>query len=120
MRTRANAEHRGEHLMDRGSGRVVRALLGVSGAVLSIVGFVLAAGGLMSPLDGSSFYAVAGVALIVAGAFVAKLNGAGAWTYTALMAATFGLGFSFAAGGLHSASPISAHSLNKDTIGDRP
>jgi glucose dehydrogenase len=105
--------------VDRQYGRALRALFAVSGALLSIIGFVLAAGGLMSTFGGSSFYALAGLALIVVGAFVAKRNRAGAWTYTALMAATFGLGISFVAGGLHSVSPASAHSLNNDTTGDR-
>ena len=119
MRARAKAGDCGEHLVDRQFGGVLRALLGVSGALLSMIGFVLAAGGLISTLEGSSFRALAGVALIVVGAFVAKRNRAGAWTYTVLLAATFGLGISVVAGGFHLGSPTSAHSVNNDKMGDR-
>jgi hypothetical protein len=119
MRAKPNAVSCGEQPADRQYARARRALFGVSGALLSIIGFMLMAGGLLSTADGSSFNALAGLALIVAGAFIAKRNRAGAWTYTTLMAATFGLGISFIAGGLHSESTASAHSLNSNTMGGR-
>jgi len=65
-----------------------RTVLGFSGALLSIVGIVLAVGGLMSISDGSPFYCLAGIGLAVSGALVAKRNRAGAWTYLAVFAAT--------------------------------
>jgi quinoprotein glucose dehydrogenase len=66
----------------------VRTVLGFSGALISIAGIVLTAGGLMSPFDGSAFYAVAGLGLAISGALIAKRNRAGAWTYLAVFALT--------------------------------
>jgi hypothetical protein len=72
MRTRARAIN--HDASDRHYAvAAARTLLGISGALISIIGFVL----------------------IVSGAVIAKHNRAGAWTYTALIAATFGLGLSF-------------------------
>jgi glucose dehydrogenase len=65
-----------------------RTILGFSGAFLSIAGIVLTAGGLMSPFEGSAFYAVAGVGLTISGALIAKRSRAGAWTYLAVFAVT--------------------------------
>jgi quinoprotein glucose dehydrogenase len=65
-----------------------RTVLGFAGAFLSIAGIVLAAGGLLSPFDGSAFYAVSGLGLTISGALIAKQNRAGAWTYMAVFAAT--------------------------------
>jgi glucose dehydrogenase len=65
-----------------------RTVLGFSGALVSTAGIVLTAGGLMSPFDGSVFYAVIGVGLTVSGALLAKRNRAGAWTYLGVFAAT--------------------------------
>jgi hypothetical protein len=76
-----------------------RTLLGIAGALVSIMGLVLAAGGLLSGNDESTLCPLAGLGLFVLGALVAKRNCAGAWTYTLLMAATFGLGTAFAGGG---------------------
>lgn len=68
--------------------RAARTALGFSGALLSIAGIVLAAGGLMSEFDGSSFYTVTGVGLAISGALLAKRNRAGAWTYLLVFAGT--------------------------------
>ena len=74
--------------MLRISAMTVRTLLGVAGVLLSIVGFVLAAGGLLSTFNGSAFYVLMGLGLIVSGALIAKRQRAGAWTYTAVLGGT--------------------------------
>lgn len=66
----------------------VRTVLGFSGALLSIAGIALTAGGLLSTFDGSAFWMLTGLGLIVSGALIAKRNRAGAWTYTTVCAAT--------------------------------
>ena len=65
-----------------------RTILGFSGAFLSIAGIALTAGGLMSPFDGSAFYAVTGLGLTISGSLIAKRHRAGAWTYLAVFAIT--------------------------------
>jgi hypothetical protein len=110
MRAKAKAIH--YDAFDRQYAVAARTLLGISGALLSIIGFVLAAGGLLSSVDDSTLYALVGFGLIVAGALIAKRNRAGAWTYTALMAATFGIGLSFAA-----PPAAGTHFLNADMKG---
>lgn len=65
-----------------------RTALGFSGALLSLAGIVLAAGGLTSTFDGSAFYTVSGTGLAISGALLAKRNRAGAWTYLAVFAGT--------------------------------
>lgn len=65
-----------------------RTALGFCGAILSIAGIILTAGGLTSAFDGSAFYAFTGLGLTISGALIAKRNRAGAWTYLAVFAVT--------------------------------
>jgi len=88
MRAAAKAVHFRRESSPRHHALAARTALGFSGAILSIAGIALAAGGLMSPFDGSAFYAVTGVGLAVSGALLAKRNRAGAWTYLAVFAVT--------------------------------
>jgi glucose dehydrogenase len=88
MRSVANAVRFQRDKSDRQRQVAARTVLGFSGALLSIIGIVLAAGGLMSPFDGSAFYALTGFGLAISGALVAKRNRAGAWTFMAVFAAT--------------------------------
>jgi hypothetical protein len=99
----AMAVHDRSGASDRRYAQAARTLLGVAGALLSMLGLVFAAGGILYANDWSTLYPLAGLGLIVSGALVAKRNCAGAWTYTFVMAATFGLGTAFAAGGSHTA-----------------
>jgi len=64
----------------------IRTVLGFCGALLSMAGVILTAGGLMSAFDGSAFYAFTGLGLTISGALIAKRNRAGAWTYLAVFA----------------------------------
>jgi len=88
MRSVANAVSLQRDKSARQRQVAARTVLGFSGALLSIVGIVLATGGLMSASDGSAFYALTGLGLAISGALVAKRNRAGAWTYMAVFAAT--------------------------------
>ncbi len=88
MRSVANAVRFQRDKSARQRQVAARTVLGFSGALLSVVGIVLAAGGLMSPFDGSAFYTLTGLGLAISGALVAKRNRAGAWTYMAVFAAT--------------------------------
>ena len=88
MRAAARAVRFRQDSSPRHQALAARTALGFSGAILSIAGIILAAGGLMSPFDGSAFYAVTGVGLAVSGALLAKRNRAGAWTYLAVFAVT--------------------------------
>jgi quinoprotein glucose dehydrogenase len=88
MRAAAKAAHFRRDTSPRHYAVAARTVLGFSGALLSTAGIVLAAGGLLSPFDGSAFYAVTGVGLAISGALLAKRNRAGAWTYLAVFAAT--------------------------------
>ena len=67
--------------------RAARTALAVSGALFSLVGFVLALGGYFSP-EGSAFHVLAGLGLIVSGALVSRRHRAGAWTYMLVFAGT--------------------------------
>lgn len=66
----------------------VRTVLAIAGALISLLGIVLAAGGLLSPYDGSAFCAFAGIGLFVSGVLVAIGRRAGAWTFLVVFLAT--------------------------------
>jgi hypothetical protein len=53
-------------------------LLALSGALLSLIGLILACGGLLSTFDGSAFDILAGLGLTVGGLFIARRSCAGA------------------------------------------
>lgn len=88
MRPTAKAAriHRGKSV--RQFDKAARAVLGFSGAFLSIAGIGLTVGGLMSPFDGAAFYAITGLGLTISGALIAKRIRAGAWTYLSVFAVT--------------------------------
>jgi glucose dehydrogenase len=65
----------------------VHTVLAIAGALISLLGFVLAAGGYLS-LNGSAFHIFAGLVLILSGALVARRHRAGAWTYMFAFAGT--------------------------------
>ena len=67
--------------------QAARTVLAIAGAMFSLVGFVLTAGGYLS-LNGSAFHILAGLGLIVSGALVARRHPAGAWTYMLVFAGT--------------------------------
>jgi quinoprotein glucose dehydrogenase len=67
--------------------RAARTALAISGALFSMVGFVLALGGYFSP-EGSAFHVLAGLGLIASGALVSRRHRAGAWTYMLVFAGT--------------------------------
>ena len=73
---------------DRDFDRAARTVLAISGAVFSLIGFVLAIGGYLSVQDGSAFYMLAGLGLIGSGVMVARRHRAGAWTYMLVFAGT--------------------------------
>ena len=60
--------------------RPAQAALAISGALLSLVGFVLALGGYLSPA-GSAFDVLTGLVLIASGFLLSARHRAGAWTY---------------------------------------
>jgi glucose dehydrogenase len=62
----------------------VRTVLAFAGAMLSLVGAILAVGGYRSAMSGSAFYMFVGAALIVSGILMARRHQAGAWTYMAV------------------------------------
>ena len=66
----------------------VRTALGTSGAMISLAGIALLAGGLVSRSDSSAFYAFTGAGLIISGFLISRRNRAGAWSYAAVFAAT--------------------------------
>ena len=65
----------------------VRTVLAIAGAMFSLLGFGLAAGGYLSP-NGTAFHIFAGLMLIVSGALVARRHRAGAWIYIFAFAGT--------------------------------
>ena len=65
-----------------------RTILGMAGALLSIIGAVLAIGGYVSPFSGSAFYMFMGAAMIMSGLLIGRRHRFGVWTYMALFAAT--------------------------------
>lgn len=67
-----------------------RALLLISGSMLSLAGAVITAGGYLSPLNGSPFYMLIGLTLIGCGVLVAKANRVGAWLCFSVFAGTLG------------------------------
>jgi len=76
-----------QKVSDRHFDRAARTALAISGALFSLIGFVLALGGYLSP-DGSAFDVLAGLGLIVSGALVSRRHRAGAWTYMLVFAGT--------------------------------
>ena len=73
---------------DRDFDQAARTVLAIAGALSSLVGFVLAVGGYLSPQEGSAFYMLAGLGLMVSGAMVARRHRAGAWTYMVVFVAS--------------------------------
>ena len=73
---------------DRDFDRAARTVLAISGALFSLVGFLLAIGGYLSVQEGSAFYMLAGLGLIGSGVLVARRHRAGAWTYMLVFAGT--------------------------------
>lgn len=73
---------------ERQYARAVRTVLSIAGALFSVLGAILAVGGLLSPTYGSAFYVLSGLGLIVSGALVARRHRAGAWTFLAVFAGT--------------------------------
>lgn len=62
----------------------------VVGAVIALIGLILAAGGAwLAMLGGSLYYLVVGVAMAVAGALLIKGRLAGGWLYLGIVAVTF-------------------------------
>lgn len=62
----------------------------VVGAVIALIGLLLAAGGAwLAVLGGSLYYLVVGVAMVVAGALLIKGRLAGGWLYLGIVAVTF-------------------------------
>lgn len=76
---------------DRQYDQAVRTILAVAGALFSVAGVILTLGGYFSALNGSAFYIVMGLGLIVSGALVARRHRAGALTYMLVFAGTVGL-----------------------------
>ena len=87
MRGVAKAVQYRRKVSDRHYDRARRTVLSISGAMLSLLGLVLAAGGYLSS-NGSAFHIFVGLALIVSGALVARRRRAGAWTYMLVFAGT--------------------------------
>lgn len=62
----------------------------VVGAVIALIGLILAAGGAwLAMLGGSLYYLLVGVAMVVAGALLIKGRLAGGWLYLGIVAVTF-------------------------------
>lgn len=62
----------------------------VVGALIALIGLILAAGGAwLAVLGGSLYYLVVGVAMVVAGALLIKGRLAGGWLYLGIVAVTF-------------------------------
>ena len=87
MRAVAKIVQHRRNASDRRFDQAARTVLAISGALFSLVGFVLAVGGYLSP-QGSAFDVLAGLGLIVSGALVARRHRAGAWTYMLVFAGT--------------------------------
>lgn len=87
MRGVATAARYRQRVSDRRFDRAARTALAISGVLFSLVGFVLALGGYLSP-GGSAFHVLAGLGLIVSGALVSRRHRAGAWTYMLVFAGT--------------------------------
>jgi quinoprotein glucose dehydrogenase len=71
-----------------GYAQAARILLAICGTLLVLLGTILAAGGLLSPINGSPFQVLTGIALIVSGALVARGRRAGAGMLLVVFAAT--------------------------------
>ena len=87
MRGVATAVRYQQKVSDPHFDRAARTALAISGVLFSLVGFVLALGGYLSP-DGSAFHMLAGLGLIVSGALVSRRHRAGAWTYMLVFVGT--------------------------------
>ena len=74
-------------ISDRHSDHAARTALAISGALFSLIGFVLAIGGYRSP-QGSAFHVLAGIGLIVSGVLLSRRHRTGAWTYMLVFAGT--------------------------------
>jgi glucose dehydrogenase len=65
-----------------------RVLLAICGTLFVLLGTILVLGGLLSPINGSPFHVLTGIALAVSGALVATRHRAGAATMLVVFAAT--------------------------------
>ena len=70
---------------DRHYDQAVRTVLSIAGALFSLIGLVLAAGGYLTS-NGSAFHILAGLGLMVSGALVARRHPAGVATYMLVFA----------------------------------
>lgn len=87
MRGVTKTEQMRRKFSERHYEKATRTALAIAGVLTSVLGLVLAAGGYLSA-NGSAFHMLAGIALIVTGALVARRNRAGVWTYLTVFAAT--------------------------------
>ena len=87
MTAAAKTLHQRRKVSDRQFDQAARTALAISGMLFSLVGFVLALGGYLSP-QGSPFHLLAGLGLIVSGVLVSRRNVAGAWIYMLVFAGT--------------------------------
>jgi len=88
MRGVVKAVHHRRNASHRHYDKAARTVLAISGALFSLVGFVLAIGGYLSPINGSAFQMLAGFGLIVSGALVGRRHRMGFWTYMLVFAGT--------------------------------
>ena len=65
-----------------------RAVLAIAGALMSLVGAILAVGGYLSAFNGSAFHMFAGFALIVSGVLMARRHRASVAIYLVLFVGT--------------------------------
>jgi quinoprotein glucose dehydrogenase len=88
MASRASPVHYRRNVSAEHYAQAARVLLAVCGTMLALLGSVLALGGLLSPINGSAFHALAGLGLIVSGALVAKRRRVGASILLVVFAGT--------------------------------
>lgn len=72
----------------RQSAQAERLVLAIAGTAICILGLIIAAGGLLSPVTGSPFFVLAGVGLMISGALVARRIRAATVPYTLVFAGT--------------------------------
>jgi len=72
---------------DRHYDQAARTVLAMAGALISLIGAVLATGGYLS-INGSAFHMFVGMGLVVTGTLVAKRHRAGACTYLVVFCGT--------------------------------
>ena len=87
MTAAAKSLHLRRKVSDRHFDHAARTALAISGMLFSLVGFVLAIGGYLSP-QGSPFHMLAGLGLIASGLLVSRRKVAGAWIYMLVFAGT--------------------------------